>query len=129
MPDKIPVIIEEQRQKIREAMQWFGLHTFSQNSAPLAILGNNDTYLIAQVEDVSDYIEFGIRQKQRGICHNLVRGLLIIENGDFWVSSDVEPNLNGRIKLENFNDSLFSHSLAYIWGITKFESIKTGYYQ
>lgn len=129
MPDKSPAVIEEHRQKIREAMQWFGLHTFSQNSAPLSILGNNDTYLIAQVEDVSDYIEFRIRQKQRGICHNLVRGLLIIENGDFWVSSDVEPNLNGRIRLAGINDSLFAHSLAYIRGITKFESIKTGYHQ
>lgn len=129
MPDEIRAVIEEHRQKIREAMQWLGLHSFSQNSAPLSILGNDDTYLIAQVEDVSDYIEFGVRQKKRGIYRNLVCGLLIIENGDFWVSSDVEPNLNGRIKLENFNDSLFSHSLAYIWGITKFESIKTGYYQ
>lgn len=70
--------------------------------------------LMARLSEERHYIVFGIRLIYVGGGIQLIQGILLFDDGDFWVWSDVKDNLNGRVKLTSAHHPLLENTLAYI---------------
>lgn len=70
--------------------------------------------LLARLSEERHYIVFGIRLICAGGGIQLIQGVLLFDDGDLWVWSEVKGHLNGRVKLTSTHHPLFENTLAYI---------------
>lgn len=70
--------------------------------------------LLARLSEDRHYIVFGIRLICAGGGIQLIQGVLLFDDGDLWVWSDVKNHLNGRVKLSSVHHPLLENTLGYI---------------
>lgn len=103
------------RARIHEAMSGLGAFQCSTSgefylSQPVGLRG----LLIARMSEDSGSIAFGVRLQYAGVGVHVVQAVLIFDQNDFWVGSDIRANLNGRINLTNPDHDLFESTLSFI---------------
>lgn len=110
-----PHLADSIREQIHGAMQGIGTYIESVPGESYLCHGFGlKGLLLARLSEERHYIVFGIRLICAGGGIQLIQGILLFDDGDFWVWSDVKDNLNGKVKLTSTHHPLLENTLAYI---------------